>query len=380
MKRIAIVAGEMSGDILGGGLIRELRQLYPDCVFEGIGGANMIAEGFISLFPLERLAVMGLVEPLKRLPELLSIRKQLKKRYTETPPDIFIGIDAPDFNFNLETHLKCAGVLTAHYVSPSVWAWRSGRVKTVAKAADLLLALFPFEGKYYQDYDLRVAFVGHPLADKIDVLPQQEKAREQLKLSPDRRYVALLPGSRKSEVEKLCRTFLEAAERCAKNIDNLTFLLPAANEGRLAEIREHLSSFPELDVKLVLRQSHEVMAAAETVLMASGTTTLEAMLLKRPMVIAYRMAPFSYWLLSRLVTSKYIGLPNILAGKPLVPEFIQDQASPGNISEALLNYLESGNKNAAMIDEFTDIHRSLRKNASYSAAQAIQQIWIEKSQ
>lgn len=375
LSRVAIVAGEESGDILGAGLIEALRRQFPDCVFEGVGGPRMISEGFVSHFPLERLAVMGLVEPLKRLPELLSIRKNLRKRYSVNPPDIFIGIDAPDFNLSLEASLKKRGIKTAHYVSPSVWAWRQGRVKKIAKAVDLMLTLFPFEAAFYREHAVKVHCVGHPLADKIPTDDCKDDARRHLQLDSQGLYLALLPGSRRSEVEKLCRVFLLASQLCVNEFSELKVLIAGANADRMLEIQAFLTEFPNIPVQLIEGDSHKVMAASDVVLMASGTTTLEALLLKRPMVIAYKMASLSFWIIKRLVKSKYIGLPNLLANKSLVPEFIQDEATPAALAHAVLEFIKLPERTENLTQEYLEIHRSLKKNANYEAAKAVISLW-----
>lgn len=375
LTRIAIVVGEASGDVLGAGLIEAIKRQYPQCTFEGIGGPKMIAQGFTSHFPMDRLAVMGLVEPLKRLRELLGIRKNLRERYIASPPDVFIGIDAPDFNLNLEASLKEKGIKTVHYVSPSVWAWRQGRIKTIAKAVDLMLTLFPFEEDFYRQHHVDVHCVGHSLADQIPLEDQKIAARHNLGLREEGLYLAVLPGSRRSEVEKLCHVFLQAAERCQSELPQLKVLIPASSDARHTEIQGYLTGFESLNVKLSLGDSHDVMAAADVVLMASGTTTLEAMLLKRPMVIAYRMANLSYWILKRLVKSKYIGLPNLLAQRQLVPELIQDDASAEKISAALLRYLGSTDATEELTEEYLRIHKMLKKNASEEAAAAVDRLW-----
>lgn len=375
LSRIAIVVGEASGDILGAGLMQALLRRYPNCQFEGIGGPKMIALGFVSHFPMERLAVMGLVEPLKRLPELLGIRKNLRERYIESPPDLFIGIDAPDFNLALERSLKQKDIKTVHYVSPSVWAWRQGRIKTIAKAVDLMLTLFPFEEAFYREHDVRVHCVGHPLADDLPLEDAKLESRKKMGLDEHATYLAVLPGSRRSEVEQLSRVFLQAAERCVAELPALQILIPAVNEARHQELTGVLQDFPNLSVKLSLGDSHDVMAAADVVLMASGTTTLEAMLLKRPMVIAYRMAALSFWIIKRLVKSKYIGLPNLLANRLLVPELIQNDATAENISAALMTYFQSDKTSEALIEEFLAIHLTLKKNANEEAANAVEKLW-----
>lgn len=373
LKRVAIVVGEASGDILGAGLMAALKKRYPDCEFEGIGGPKMLALGFNSLYQMDRLAVMGFVEPLKRLPELLGIRKSLRQRYLTNPPDVFIGIDAPDFNLNLEVNLREAGVPVVHYVSPSVWAWRRGRLKKIAKAVDLMLTLFPFESSFFNEQNIPNLFVGHPLADTIPLENEKTGARERLGLSAENneRWVALLPGSRGGEVEHLCERFLLAAQQSFASRPNLRFIIPAANDARHSQISEVLKRYPELPVTLLHGQSHDAMLAADAILIASGTATLEAMLLKRPMVIAYHMAAFSYWLLSKLVKSKFVGLPNLLADKELVPELLQHNATPSQLSAALTVYLDSEKTTQQLIEQFNAIHLQLRRDASETAAQGI---------
>lgn len=374
LTRVAIVAGEASGDILGAGLIAAIKRDYPDCIFEGVGGELMLAEGFTSHYAMDRLAVMGLVEPLKRLPELLRMRSSLIERYRNNPPDIFIGIDAPDFNLTIEKKLRESGVRTCHYVSPSVWAWRQGRIKKIKKAVDLMLTLFPFEAAFYEQHNVPVHFVGHPLADKFSLECDQRGARERLCLEQDAKIIALLPGSRKSEVEKLASLFISAAKKCSQLNERLTFVIPAANQARYQEIDTLLKGEANLPITLVLGNSHDVMAAADVVLMASGTTTLEAMLLKKPMVIAYRMASLSFWLIKKMVKVKHVGLPNLLANRSLVPELLQDDATPENLSKALLRYVEDDSYREELIDEYVKIHKSIRKNASEEAAGAIKKL------
>lgn len=267
LKRVAIVVGEASGDILGAGLMAALKKRYPDCEFEGIGGPKMLALGFNSLYQMDRLAVMGFVEPLKRLPELLGIRKSLRQRYLTNPPDVFIGIDAPDFNLNLEVNLREAGVPVVHYVSPSVWAWRRGRLKKIAKAVDLMLTLFPFESSFFNEQNIPNLFVGHPLADTIPLENEKTGARERLGLSAENneRWVALLPGSRGGEVEHLCERFLLAAQQSFAGRPNLRIIIPAANDARHSQISEVLKRYSELPVTLLHGQSHDAMLAADAI-------------------------------------------------------------------------------------------------------------------
>jgi len=291
--RIGIVVGEASGDILGAALMTALRKRFPDAEFSGIGGPRMLALGFHSFFPQDRLAVMGLVEPLKRLPELLKIRRFLRDHFISQPPAVFIGIDAPDFNLTLEGDLKEKGIPTVHYVSPSVWAWRQKRVLKIARSVDLMLTLLPFEAKFYEQHQVPVAFVGHHLADEIPLQIDQKAARESLHIAPDARVVALLPGSRSGEVERLGTIFMQMAALCFARDPTLQFVIPAANADRYRQLHLQLSSFVDYPIQLVNGRSQLVMSAADVVVMASGTTTLEALLLKRPMIIAYKVAGLS---------------------------------------------------------------------------------------
>ncbi|MGI1678523.1 MAG: lipid-A-disaccharide synthase [Cellvibrionaceae bacterium] len=369
--RIGILAGESSGDTLGAGLIRSVKARYPNAVFEGIGGPKMIAEGCQSFADQERLAVMGYVEPFKRLPELLGIRKKVREHFLNNPPDVFIGIDSPSFNLSLEKRLKEAGIKTVHYVSPQVWAWRQGRVKKIAKSVDLILTLFPFEAKFYSDHDVPVTFVGHTLADHLALEPDVDTARKALGITTDEQAIALLPGSRGSEVKLLAPEFLAAARLCLKKNPQLKFFIPAANEKRLVQLKQILEGFSDLPVTLMLGHSHEIMCAADAVIMASGTTTLEAMLLKKPMVVAYKFPALSYAILSRLIKTPYIALPNILAGKELVPEIIQNDVSPEILSEKIMLYFEDQEKVNALKNEFLVIHNTLKQNADEKAAEAV---------
>jgi lipid-A-disaccharide synthase len=368
--RIGIVAGEASGDQLGAGLITSLRQKYPDAIFEGLGGPKMQGLGFHSLFPMDRLSVMGLVEPLKRLPELLRIRKALYNRFIEHRFDLVVGIDSPDFNLGLELKLRQQGVVTAHYVSPSVWAWRQGRVKKIAKAVDHMLCLFPFERDFYLEHQVPVTCVGHPLADEIPLQIDGAKARNALSL-PAGPILAIMPGSRQGEVAQMTPLFLAVATQLLKQVRDLHFVIPSANEHRHEQLTDVLSQYPELPVTLIKGNSHDVMAAADAVLLTSGTTALEAMLLKKPMVVAYRMGKGSYWLLSKLVKSPFIALPNLIAGRALVPEFLQDDATIENLKTAVLAQLTDSGVRHNLIAEFSRLHGELRCNASARAAEAL---------
>lgn len=370
--RIAIVAGEASGDILGASLMRAITARIPAAVFEGVGGPLMLAQGFNSHFAMDRLSVMGLVEPLKRLPELLSMRRALRAEFLANPPDLFLGIDSPDFNLDLELALRGQGLLTAHYVSPSVWAWRQGRVKKIAKAVDHMLTLFPFEEAFYSDHGVPVSFVGHPLADQFPVAADsidrgKIDALQALGFTAQDTVVALLPGSRGGEVKRLAPSFIETARWCLQRQSGLKFIVPAANAQRYEQLQALLAA-EELPITLLHGQSHLVMQAADAVLMASGTTTLEALLLRRPMVVAYKMSALSYAIISRMVKSPYISLPNLLAGEELVPEILQDQVRPDILGPLLLAQLQHSAERSALQQRFSQIHRSLRQNASERAA------------
>lgn len=371
--RVALVAGEASGDILGAGLMRALRERHADIEFIGVGGPRMQAEGLVSEFPMERLAVMGLVEVLGRLRELLRRRKDLIRTLIAARPDVFIGIDAPDFTLGVELKLRQAGIRTVHYVSPSVWAWRQKRVLKIKQACDLMLALFPFEAKFYEEHAVPVRFVGHPLANTIPLDADRDAARQQLGLPLEAKVVALLPGSRGGEVGRLGALFLDTAERLLQQRSGLRFVLPCASPERREQLEQMLQG-RKLPLQLLDGQSHEALAACDAVLIASGTATLEALLYKRPMVVAYKVAGLTYSILKRLVKSPYISLPNLLAGRLLAPELIQDDATPEALAQQLLPLLDDG---SAQTESFDAIHRALRQDASAQAAEAVLQL-VEK--
>jgi lipid-A-disaccharide synthase len=365
--RVALVAGEASGDILGSGLMQAIKQRYPDTEFIGVGGARMEAEGLKSYFPMERLAVMGLVEVLGRLFELLGRRRQLARDLIAAQPDVFIGIDAPDFNLGLELKLRRAGIKTVHYVSPSVWAWRQKRVLKIREACDLMLTLFPFEAQFYDEHQVPVRFVGHPLADAIPQQADRIAAREALDLPQYEPVVALMPGSRGGEVSRLGELFLDAAIRLRALRPGIRFLMPCATPERREQLEQMLAG-RDLPLTLLNGRSHEALAACDAVLIASGTATLEALLYKRPMVVAYRVAPLTYRILKRLVKSPYISLPNLLAERLLVPELIQDAATPEALAQAVAPLIDGGQ---VQTEGFDVIHRALRRDASLSAAGAV---------
>jgi lipid-A-disaccharide synthase len=369
--KIAIVAGEASGDILGAGLITALKQHLPDAEFLGVAGPRMQAAGCQSLFPMETLSVMGLTEVLMHLPSILKARKHLIQTCLQQKPDIYIGIDAPDFNLGVAKKLKASGIKTVQYVSPSIWAWREGRIDTIKQATDLVLCLLPFEPAVYAKYQHPAKFVGHPLADSIPMVPEQAAARQQLDLLPSASYLALMPGSRAQEVKRLLPVFLQAAQLCRQQQPDLQFILPLAHEGLRSLLQPYQNLLQQLQVKIIRGQSHEVLAAADVVLLASGTATLEAMLYKRPMVVAYRLSALSYYLAKRLVKLKYFSLPNLLAAQPLVTELLQDQAEPQALAQAVMKLFTDKTNHSKLVETFSELHRSLQQNASEQAAQAV---------
>ncbi|ABC31913.1 lipid-A-disaccharide synthase [Hahella chejuensis KCTC 2396] len=375
--RIGIVAGEASGDLLGAGLMQEIKALYPQATFEGIGGERMLKEGFNTFFQMERLSIMGLVEVLGRLPELLAMRRRIVDHFTATPPDLFLGIDSPDFTIGIELKLRQAGIKTAHYVSPSVWAWRQNRVFKIAKAVDLMLTLLPFEARFYREHNVPVKFVGHPLAEIIPLHPDKVAMRHELGIDASGEVIAVLPGSRGGEVSRLGPTFIETIAWLHQRRPDVRFVIPAANQARKTQIEQQLQSHGgRLPVTLIDQHSRECMMAADAILLASGTATLEAMLVKRPMVVAYKLATLSYWIMRRLLKAKYISLPNLLADKALVPELIQNDATPAKLGEALLKELNV-ERRRSLEDEFEGLHKLIRQNASVAAAQAVAEL-IEK--
>ena len=373
---IAIIAGEVSGDILGAGLIHALKARYPHAKFIGIGGERMIAEGFETLFDMEELSVMGLVEVLKHLPRLLKIRRSIIEQLSALKPDVFIGIDAPDFNLDVELKLKQRGIKTIHYVSPSVWAWRQKRVYKIAAATNLVLAFLPFEKAFYDRFNVPCRFIGHTMADAIPLKPNRDEACQLLNLDSTQRYVAMLVGSRGSEVEFLSEPFLQTAQLLHQRYPDVKFLVPLINQKRrqqFEQIKQRVA--PELDMILLDGNARAAMITAEATLLASGTAALEAMLCKSPMVVGYRMKPFTYFLAKRLVKTKYVSLPNLLADEMLVPELIQEDCNPTNLAEKLSQYL-SEDKSAVqnrhvLLQRFVELHQRIQCNADQQAAQAV---------
>ncbi|VEG69526.1 lipid-A-disaccharide synthase [[Pasteurella] aerogenes] len=373
---IAIVAGEVSGDILGAGLIRSLKIRYPHARFIGIGGAKMIAEGFETLVDMEEIAVMGLAEVVKHLPRLLKIRRLVIDTMLEKKPDIFIGIDAPDFNLDIELKLKENGIKTIHYVSPSVWAWRQNRIHKIAKATHLVLAFLPFEKAFYDRFNVPCRFIGHTMADSIALKPSRAEACRLLNIEENQRYVAILVGSRGSEVEFLSAPFLQAATLLKQQFPDIQFLVPLVNEKRRAQFEQIKAEIaPELEMHLLDGQSRQAMIAAEATLLASGTAALECMLCKSPMVVGYRMKATTYFLAKRLVKTEYISLPNLLANEMLVPEMIQEECEAKKLAQKMAVYLsqeeEAVQKRHRLIQRFVDLHQLIQCDADKQAAQSV---------
>jgi lipid-A-disaccharide synthase len=335
----------------------------------------MVAQGCKALLPAERLAVMGLVEVVRHLPELLRIRRHLLRHMLRQRPDVFVGIDSPDFNLPLERRLKASGLPIVHYVSPKVWAWRRSRARTIARSVDLLLTLFPFEASFYEQHQVRVRFVGHPLADHIPLDVDRQESRMRLGILQDKRVVALLPGSRTTEVRYLAAPFLQTARWCLERRPDLHFLVPLISPATRELFCQALNALGcELPVTVLQGESLTAMGAADVVLTASGTATFEAMLLKRPMVVAYRMSPLTYRLAKRLVQVPYIALPNLLAGGQLVPEFIQEAATPQALGSALLGWLDGAADTQAVMEAYAELHHALRRDADERAAEAVLEI------
>jgi len=372
MVRIGIVAGEASGDLLGSHLIQALKQKRSDIEFVGIAGPKMISEGAKSLYPIERLSVRGYLEVIKHLWGLLKLRRELLNHFLSNPPDLFIGIDAPDFNFWLERKLKNKGVKTIHYVSPSIWAWRKNRINKIKKAVSQVLALFPFEPALYKEKGVPVAYVGHPLADMLPIEPDVAGAREILKLDASALIVAMLPGSRQSEVQQHADLFVQTAKQIYAQQPNAIFLVPLITRETRRIFELAIFNEPEaLPIQLLFGHAHDAMEASNVVIVASGTATLEAALLKKPMVITYRMSNLSWQLLKRMRLQPYVGLPNILAEKFVVPELLQDDATAEKIAQATLELVNDKEKLATIKSEFTDIHYQLKQNTAEKAAIAV---------
>ncbi|HEX7349369.1 MAG TPA: lipid-A-disaccharide synthase [Rhodanobacteraceae bacterium] len=375
----AMVAGEDSGDQLGADLITALRARFPDARFMGVGGPRMCKAGFTAWHDIGELSVMGVTEVLRHLPRLLRLRTSLARRITELHPDAFVGIDAPDFNLGLEKKLKQAGIRTVHYVSPSIWAWRAKRAKKIGQSADRVLCLFPMEPAIYARYGVDARFVGHPLADRFPLQPNRDAARTELGLRLDAPVLAVLPGSRLSEIHRLGATFLAAAQRVTAAIPGLQIVIPAANtrcRDALAALLPRCATTPA--PTLLDGHAHRALMAADVVLLASGTATLEAMLAKRPMVVGYRIAPLTYALVKglRMLKTNLYSLPNALAGAPLVPELLQRNCTPAQLAAAVLAWFRDPARRDALAEEFKRMHLSLYagNGAATAAARAIEQL------
>lgn len=372
--RIALVAGEASGDLLGAHLIKALKRHLPDAQFYGIGGPKMQAEGFEALWPAEKLAVRGYAEVLRHYREITGIRRKLLKHLRQDKPDAFIGVDAPDFNLWLERRVKSAGIPAIHFVSPSVWAWRRSRIRKIARSVTRMLALFPFEPEIYERNRIPVSYVGHPLADVFPEHVDRKAARERLGLESEATPVfAFLPGSRQSELQYMAETFIETGKRLLTRFPNALILVPLVSRETRVLFEEALwrQGAQELPFKLLFGHAPDALGACDAALVASGTATLEAALIKRPLVIAYKMSPWSWRLMRRMRYQPWVGLPNILAGRFVVPEFLQDEATPDNLAQALGNQVMDGAVRARIEAAFTEIHHALRQNTMEKAAAAI---------
>ena len=371
--KVAIVAGEASGDLLGAALIRAIKARWPETEFYGIAGPRMMAEGAASLYPMEKLAVRGYVEVLRHLREILGIRSGLKRRLLSDRPDLFIGIDAPDFNLGLEARLKAAGIPTVHYVSPSIWAWRPERIHSIGKAVERILVLFPFEAPLYEKEGIPVTFVGHPLADAMPLEPDRAEARAQLRLPSAAVPVALLPGSRMNELELHADLVIDTARELAKNRPEIRFFVPLATRETRDYFERRIYELEALELPITILFGHAQLAlhAAEVALVASGTATLEAALARCPMVITYKLNPLTYWLVKRKAILPYAGLPNILAGEFIVPELLQQDATPANLAQALGNWLDNKGARKLLRERFAVLHAELAKGHDERVADAL---------
>jgi len=371
--RIAMVAGEASGDLLASHLIPALAARLPGASFHGIGGPRMQAAGFSAWWPSEKLAVRGYVEVLRHYREITGIRRALAERLLADPPDLFIGVDAPDFNLDLETRLRAAGVRTAHFISPSIWAWRGERIAKIRAACEEMLCVFPFEEKLYRDAGISATYVGYPLADVIAQVPDRAGARARLGLSDQGLIVAVLPGSRQSELKYLADRFILAAMRLAHAMPDVRFVVPLASEATTAQWHDAVrrNGADGLRFLLAPRDSHTALAACDVTLVASGTATLEAALFKRPMVIAYNMARISWEMMRRMKYQPWVGLPNILCGEFVVPEFLQDDSTPDNLAQALANLIADQTLRASIEARFARLHEELRRGMPARAAGVI---------
>lgn len=372
MLRIAVVAGEASGDTLAAALLEDLRTRYGEIAVEGIGGEKMQAQGCVCLFPMEKLSVMGIAEVLPRLPELLKIRSRLIQHFVSNPPDLFIGVDAPDFNLALERALKRAGIPVIHYVSPSVWAWRGYRIKKIARSVDQVLNLFPFELEIYQQNNIAASFVGHPLARQISLKPDTAGARQRLGLAPDEKIIGILPGSREREIRKLLPEFLKAAALLQRSCADVQFICGLLDERALQQSQQIRDSINvDIPLQIYTGRTHDVLEASDVLLLASGTITLEAMLFKKPMVVAYQLNPLTHLLVKSLAHVRHASLPNLLAGREIVPECLQADCKADLLARHLQNWMGDREGRAALVEEFTRLHNTLRGDSDEAAAQAV---------
>ena len=381
--KVGIVAGEPSGDSLGAGLLQALRQRTPHLDVVGIGGDRMLAEGLRSIDPIDQLAVNGFREPILKLPQLIGVFRRLLRAFDAAPPDVFIGVDFNVFNLLLEAALKRRGIPTTHYVSPSVYAWRRGRVKRVARSADLLLTLYPFEPAFYEHTDTHAVFVGHPLADAIapsDGAPEARvQARVALGLDPDRTVIAVLPGSRRSEIGLMAPPFFGAAARLVDLLDAPQFVVPCVRPALREGIDAFAARYPALKVHVHSGDARMPLVACDAALVKSGTATLEAMLLRRPMVVSYRLGSASYQVASRMLRSEFVALPNILAGRQLVPEFLQHDATPERLAAGLVDEMQRAGQDPELLETFGVLHERLRCDGSARAADAVLGLVEEKA-
>jgi lipid-A-disaccharide synthase len=373
VARVGMVAGEASGDLLASHLIAALKARRSSMLFAGIGGPRMVAQGFQSEYPMEKLSVRGYSEALVSYFELSGVRRRLAKAMLAERPDLFIGVDSSDFNLDLERRLKDGGVPTIHYVGPSVWAWRRWRIRRIARSVNRILVMLPFEEPLYQKAGIPVTYVGHPMADVIPFEPNKDEARAQLRLPQGKLIVALLPGSRRSELHYMASAFVLAAHRFRQEVHDVHFVCPTATRATrdMFELALHQNQRTDLPLTLLFGHSHEALAAADLALVASGTATLETALSKTPMVIAYRQSALSWAIMRHMSYLPYIGMPNILAGEKLVPELLQDEATPQNLAAALLALLRDGAARKRQIERFHDFHGMLRQNTAEKAAQAV---------
>lgn len=371
--KVGIVAGEASGDLLGAHLVKALKSRVSDIEFVGIGGPKMQAAGVHSLFPMETLAVRGYVEVLRHYREIVGVRRKLIRHFVDNPPDIFIGVDAPDFNLDLEAVLKKRGIPTVHYVSPSIWAWRGERIRKIARAVSHVLALFPFEKKIYDDAGIPATYVGHPSADVLPEKPDRKAVREQLKLPQNATVIAMLPGSRQSELHYMAKLFVQTARMIAAANPNIQFLVPlVSRETRnMFEAEIYRAKCSDLPLTVLFGHAHAALIAADAALVASGTATLEAALLKCPMVITYKMSPLTWRMMQRKAYLPYVGLPNILEGRFIVPELLQDDATPENLSQAMLNLVNDKLVREKLTRTFSGLHLQLKQNTAEKAVDAI---------